>query len=143
MELFWRIAPIPSGRYPGTVIYWPIWATMRSIWIKGLQVGLFRVGWIVYSFIIGTGLYLLFDLVFHLPATYIALGSGIGMMTPTASSYLIGGILGIFFRRKMGDEFWNEYKRIIASGIAIGAGVAIAISLAVAIIIQSIWTIPV
>lgn len=138
VELFWRLAPIPSGRYPGIAIYWDISATMQSIWIRGGSFGLFRPPWILYSFIVGTGLYLALDLL-HCPVSFIALGAGVSTITPVAVTMLIGGLVAKIFSWIMGKEWWEKHKMLIAAGLMVGEGLSITLSVAMALIINSIW----
>jgi len=142
VELFWRIAPIPSGRYPGAVIFWDIDATMRSLWIKGRELpGLFTVDRILYAFVIATALYMVLDFL-HSPITLVALGAGISTITPYAVTYLIGAIIAKILSWRTGKEWWNKHKMLIAAGLLIGEGLAVTLSVAVALIINSIWTLP-
>jgi len=142
MEFFWRLAPIPSARYPATAAYWPVQAVMKSLWIRGVQVGLFRVPWVIGSFITGTGIYLLLDFL-HSPIPYIAIAAGLNTWTPVASTMLIGGILAKIIQHIMGDAWWHENRRILAAGLAIGEGVALGVSVSLSMIINSIWLRPI
>ena len=141
LELFWRMAPIPSGRYPGVQIFWPLSATNTALWIRGGLKGLFRPDWILYSFLLGAGLYLLLDFT-HSPITFIYLATGATVVPPVAISYLIGGIIGLLIKRFKGDAWWEKNKLILAAGLTIGQGIAVTISIAIGLIINSIWTLP-
>ncbi len=142
VQMFWAMAPIPSGRYPGATIYWDIQATMQSLWIKGRTVpGLFRTERIPYALIAGIGLYFLLDLL-HCPVSYVALGAGISMITPVAVTMLVGAIMAKIIAQIQGKEWWNKHKLIVAAGLLVGEGLSVIIAVSVALIINSIWALP-
>ena len=141
LELFWKMAPIPSGRYPGVAIFWPLSAVNTAIWIKGGLKGLFKPTWILYSFLLGGALYLLLDFT-HSPITYIYLASGATTVPPISISFLIGGLIGLIIKRIKGDIWWNKNKLILAAGLIIGQGIAVTLSIAIGLIINSIWMLP-
>jgi len=142
MEFFWRLAPIPSSFYPAAAAYWPIQAISRSIWIRGTEVGLFRVPWIIGSFAGATAVYLALDLL-HCPIPYIAIAAGLSTWTPVAFTSLIGGIIATLIRRITGDAWWHRNRRRLAAGLAVGEGVALAVSVSISMVINSIWTSPI
>jgi len=144
VQLFWSLAPIPSSRYPGTQIYWPIDATQRSLWMKGLAAVAFNPNSIPVAFLVGSCVYLAFNLL-HSPIPFVAIAAGLSTIPPGPVSMLIGAILGkvlcsIF---KLSEEWWNKNKTMIAAGIVLGESVASALGLSIAIIINSIWVLPV
>jgi hypothetical protein len=141
VELFWRLAPIPSGRYPGAQIYWDIWATTTSVWIKGRVTGLFHLDWLFLSFIAGTGIYLALDLL-HVPVSFVSIGVGAGTITPAALSIFIGGCIALILRRIFGKEWYDRHKMLMAAGLLIGEGLAVTLSVAMALIINSVWAMP-
>lgn len=142
LELFWRMGPIPSARYPGAELMWPISATYTSMWIKGLRMGLFDPMWIIYSLFIGTGLYLAIH-VPGLPLSYAGIAAGIGVLPPYSMAFLIGGLISKFLEYKLGKKSWAFYSRLAAGGLAMGESIAITISVALSLIINSIWVLPV
>ena len=141
LELFWRMGPIPSARYPGAQLMWPIDATYTLMWIKGLRMGLYNPMWILYSLIVGTILYMAIHLP-GLPLSYAGIAAGIGVLPPYSIAYLIGGIIGQFMERRLGKEDWRFYSRLAAGGLAMGESIAITISVAVSLIINSMWILP-
>ena len=42
VQLYWTMAPIPSGMYPGARIFWRVRAINTSVWIKGREAGLIQ-----------------------------------------------------------------------------------------------------
>lgn len=142
VQLFWWLAPIPSGRYPGAAIYWDISATMRSLWIKGRELpGLFAIDRLFISFVIGTVLYMILDYL-HSPISFIALGAGMSSITPGVTTWLIGGIIAQIIKRRMGKEWWDEYKMVLAGGLVVGEGLAVTLAVSVSLILASIWGMP-
>jgi hypothetical protein len=142
VQLFWWLAPIPSGRYPGAAIYWDISATMRSLWIKGREVpGLFAVDRLFAAFIIGSALSVAFDYL-HSPISFVAIGSGMNTLTPVVLPWLIGGLIAHIFRRRMGDKWWDEYKMVLAGGLVVGEGLAVTLAVSFSLIAVSIWGLP-
>jgi hypothetical protein len=142
LELFWRMGPIPSARYPSAELTWPISATYQCLWIKGLQMGLFNPLWILYSLIVGTGFYLAIN-VLGLPLSYAGIAAGIGVLPPYSFAYLIGGILSKFLEKRLGRERWDFYSRLVAGGLTMGETIAITISVSIALIINSMWILPI
>jgi hypothetical protein len=141
VEIFWRLAPIPSARYPGVQIFWPIDATYTSLWIKGVERGVFEPLWILYSFLIGTAIYFATSFL-RLPVPYTALVAGAAMAMPYGFGTLVGGLLNKLLEMRLGKEWIARRKFLIAAGLLIGQGIAISISVSIAIIINSIWILP-
>ena len=142
LELFWRMGPIPSARYPGAQLMWPISATYTCMWIKGLRLGMFDPMWIIYSLIVGTGIYLAIH-VPGLPLSYAGIAAGIGVLPPFALAYLIGGIVSKAIEMRIGKERWAFYSRLAAGGLTMGESIAITISVAISLIINSMWVLPI
>ncbi len=141
VQLFWSISPIPSGRYPGITISWDLRAAFTSVWIKGAGGGIFPPMWILFSFLAGSGMYIVLDLV-HSPLSFISLGAGMFTITPIAIAMFTGGLIALVIKKWKGREFWDKYKNLIAAGLGIGEGFAVTISVAMALIINSIWFMP-
>jgi len=143
VQLFWSIAPIPSGRYPATEIFWPINAVNTCLWIRGMRIGLFRVDWLIESFLVGSVLAILFD-VFKLNRILPFIGIVAGSVTtpPFAVTYGIGLLLRIFLQKTIGKQKFEEMRQLIAAGLLMGQGVAIMIGISLILIINSIWFMP-
>jgi hypothetical protein len=138
LQILWSIAPMPSGRYPGTEIYWPIDATFQALWIKGKEVGFFPPSWIGLSFILGTVLYFLQDIL-RLPISFASIAAGCGTLPPYGVSFLLGGFLSLFVQKLLGKEWWSKNKFIISAGLTMGESIAITLSVAISLIINSVW----
>jgi len=144
VQIFWSIAPIPSGRYPGVRIFWDINATMHSLWIRGQLAGLFNPYSVLISFFIGLGLYFGLNFI-HSPITLTALFAGASQITPISVTMLIGAVLAKIFCRvfHVSEEWWNKNKLLIAAGLILGESISVTIGLSISIIINSLWTLPV
>jgi len=138
LQILWSLGPIPSARYPGVQIYWPIDATFQSLWIKGREVGMFPVSWVFFSFVVGLLIFFLIDLL-HLPISFAALAAGSGTLPPYGIAYVLGAIVSLVIEKIIGKEFWRKNKLLIAAGLMMGESIAITISVAVSLIINSIW----
>jgi len=137
-EQFWRIAPIPSSVYPGTLIFWPTEANIQAIWLtRNIQI--FQPALILYSFGIASVLYLLVDF-FHLPLSTIGVVSGLYTPIPTAVTILIGALAGKILERKL--RFWRQYRVTVVAGMSMGQSVALVLGGAIAMIVRSMWTTP-
>lgn len=142
LEAFWKMAPIPSGRYPGAQIFWPIDVSYTCLWIRGQVAGIFNVLWILYSFLVGTAIYAIFFFT-KLPISLTGLAIGAGTSPPFATSYLIGLIIAKFIERIIGKEAWEKYRRMLGAGLIVGESIAVTVSVAISIIINSIWILPI
>jgi len=141
MEMFWRIAPIPSGRYPGAQIFWPIDVSYTCLWIKGTELGIFKPMWILYSFLIGLVLFFIFDFL-PIPFSFTGLAVGAGTAPPFALSYLIGGVIGKLIGLKR-REWWEKHKLLVAAGLVVGESIAATIAVAISLIMNSLWILPI
>lgn len=141
VQLFWTMAPIPSGLYPGARIFWRVRAINTSIWIKGREVGLFNPYWLIGSFIAGVAVYFVAGLTGFL--TSIGLAAGTYTMPHAAVMLLIGLLIKMALSRSKGRAWWNKNYLLIAAGLGIGVSVAVAISVAVSLIVTSIRTLPI
>jgi len=141
VQLFWWLAPIPSGRYPGVAVFWPVDATMQSLWIKGRQTALFPPERIAISFVVGLALYLVLSLA-RSPLSYVSIAAGIGWPTPFAITTAIGAAIAQILTRRMGKDWWDKNKNLLAAGLLIGEGIAVIIAVAVSLILKSISPLP-
>jgi len=141
VEIFWSIAPIPSARYPGASVIWPINVTYDSLWIRGRQLGLFRLDWLLMSLALGIALHFVLDFA-HSPVSFISIAAGTVTYTPYAVTYLIGLIIRFVFWRIAGRDFFESKSKLIAAGLMMGEVIAIAAGIAITLIVTSIWTLP-
>lgn len=137
MQNFWRIAPIPSARYPGVYIYWPVVASFRALWASG-ALKIFDVNSMLYGFLTTSAIYLLVEGL-HLPFSVISAVAGLTTPIPIAVTMLIGAFIGKFISIYRGRDWWNKYRAVIAGGILLGEGIMVVTGAAVAIILAGVW----
>jgi len=142
VQVFWSLAPIPSGRYPGAAIFWPISAITSALWIKGVGLGLFNPMWLLGGFVVGSAIYLAFSFIPAIPISFIAVAAGTGTLTPFAVTYLIGTAIAMTLRRFTGAKWWDEHKTLLSAGMMMGEGIAVSLSICVVLVINSIWVSP-
>jgi len=141
VQIFWSMAPVPSARYPGASMIWPINVTYESLWMKGRQLGLFRFDWLLISIAIGIGLHLVLDFA-RSPISFIAIAAGTVTYPPYAVTYLIGFIIRVVFWRIVGKDFFESKSQLVAAGIMLGEVIAVAAGVAIALVVTSVWVLP-
>ncbi len=141
VQAFWSIAPIPSEAYPWTAADWPVRSLFDLLWIKN-PLSILSPYWILISFIIGVMVALSCS-IFKVPFVLIAFSLGMGQLIPFTVSTFVGGVIGQLLMRKLGKEWWDEYKAVIVAGIGLGEGVVVAISAAIMLIMKAMWISPI
>ncbi|HID90753.1 TPA: hypothetical protein EYP44_02195 [Candidatus Bathyarchaeota archaeon] len=142
LELFWRIAPIPSAMYPGVSAVWPAtFVIPRAMWITGGVATGMAPQLILSSFLLGAIAEITFRLM-HIPFSVIS--SVVGVMTalPVAFTVLLGGIVGRAIAWRLGKEWWQEHRVTIAAGIFLGESVVVALAVAFAMVTRMMWILP-
>ena len=137
-QVLWNVAPIPSTAYPWSAVEWPRSVMYRAIWITRPP-GVFRLDWIMYSALLGLGLYVPMSLL-HLPAPTILISLLLGMSTlpPIVMNMLIGYLIRRILGRTLGKETYDKYKFTIVAGISAGTGLAVTIGISGFLIMRSI-----
>jgi len=141
VQAFWSIGSIPSARYPGASIYWPIRATYDSLWIRGSELGLFRVDWLLGSFAFGVALDFLLNFL-KLPLSFISIAAGTVTYPPVAMTFIIGLAIKFAMWKYSGKEWFEDRKQILSAGLLMGEAMAVTISIAITLIVNSIWVLP-
>ena len=143
VQLFWSMAPIPSGRYPGAQIFWPISAVNDCLWIRGLQRGLFLPEWLAGSFVVGVILATAFELTgVSKVLPFISLVAGTVTYTPYAVTYGIGLAIRLILCKLLGAKWFEERKQMLSAGIMMGYSIAAIVGISITLIINSIWILP-
>ncbi len=140
-QAFWTISPVPSAAYPYAAANWPVQSLFDLLWIKN-PLSIIKPIWVIIPFIIGSIVSLLCA-GFKIPFILIAFSLGITQPIPFTFSILIGGIIGKLLMRKVGKEWWDEYKSVIVAGVLLGEGVIVAISAALMLISKAMWISPI
>jgi len=154
VNLFWSIQPFPSGAYPYTITGWNVDAANFCRFQKWIWTGyLFRADWILGSFIVGSIVYAISDLIFHAPWFLISFLVG-GFWWNPFSTYriptiaysqavLIGSLIGNkVIARILTKEVWNKYRSLIYVGVLLGDGYMGTLSAIIFLIKKSMWLLP-
>ena len=140
VDIFWKLAPIPSTFYPWTVITWPVNAIYTGLWITK-QIFVLNSWLLIVGLIGGIVLSLLEFL--KIPFSLLGFAFGIATPIPTTLTVLAGAIIGRYFIPKIiGRDFWNKYKSVIVGGFAFGEGIIVGVGILIMLIVKSMWTMP-
>ncbi len=143
VSLFWRLNPIPGWAYPYTISAWPVEAMNFWRWQSWLWTGyLFRPTWMYTGFGISTALYLVCDLVLHIPSFPIAMMTGMLMPPWAALAQFAGSLLSIAAGKFIGGGFWEANKGFVVIGMLIGDGLVSTILSVWRLISRSTWLMP-
>jgi hypothetical protein len=140
VNVFWRLAPIPSLIYPGTVTTWPIQNTFQLLFITGSR-EIFQPLWLVYGFIGMSLIYAVLEVV-HLGSLAIGLAAGAAIAPPITITMLISASFGRVLAWIMGEEWWQRNRGVMAAGLILGEGTTLVISVAIALVLKAMWILP-
>lgn len=143
MDSLWRLAPIPSSAYPGSMIYWPLYATNDSLFAtRQIRLDPFLVMVSsAFSFI----LYFAGNFLQRIGIPFSAIALVIGCYTiPTSSiTTFLGSFVGHYgIRRYLGAEHWTAVRGVFAAGIFAGVGVFLGIGVSMTLIAKAAWVWP-
>jgi hypothetical protein len=159
MEIFWRIADIPSATYPYADAILPIYAQNLCIWMTTTTpvinpdptfsiAKIFQPSWMLITFGIFTLIYLGNRLYARVRGegkevlSLIGLAVGMAVPLPFSVSLFIGGLLAMLVRYKWGKEWFDRYRNVMVAGLVVGEGVVIGICAAIAALKNSLISIP-
>jgi len=135
-SIIWSMAPIPSYVFPAAQIYWPLSASFFKLWISG-GVSLINPP-LIFGGAVIIGLLYAFSQLLHVPISVIGVAGGMTTPIPTATTLLIGGLVGRFvFQRVMGRDWWQKYRAVIVAGAGTGIGVGMGLVGGLAIVLRS------
>jgi len=140
LDFFWRMSPIPSEMYPGVMAIWPTQAAIQSLWISR-RPEIFRVDWILISFLVGTALTLVSEFA-NLPISTISIAVGMGGPLPNCLTIFIGAIISKIIARFMGKERFcviGRARSVIVAGLSVGTALPIVIGASISMIMKSTW----
>lgn len=140
VSAFWKVAPIPSGTYPGAAATWPVRAAYQTLWVTRAS-GYFRPLWILYSSVVAALFSIIFHII-HMPISMISIAAGMSTPIPVVITSLIGLITGEFMAKTLSRIWWNDNKVTIAAGLVTGEGIAVALGSAVVMVVKSLWNVP-
>ena len=149
-SFFWHSDPIPSPQFTFAQKFWPVNATMQSMWLTAYRDRensfLFKVMKPDVMVGAGAGSILLFMVmsVFKIPALYFyGFAAGIGGLPHTTIPTFIGAMAGKFyFAKRFGAEKWRSYAPVILAGFSCGMGLIGMTAIALAMISKSVSYLP-
>lgn len=144
LDLFWRIAPIPSSAYPYTLFDWARIAIGDSLLItRSIRIDPFillssaGVGAVVLTAFEAARLYL------GLPLSGPGFVVGVMTLTPYAVAVFASSMISnLALSKALGREKWSEMKPVVAAGLMAGYGIIIGLSIAGLFISKSSWIWP-
>lgn len=139
IDLYWRLAPIPSSAYPNSMVFWPMFATNDALFATR-QIRLDPRMIAITTAI--SALLMLATPVISKAVLPVPLLTGCYVIPPYAISIFIGSLIGHILKRYIGTEKWSEIKGPIAAGILTGAGVFAGISISLLLITRAAWVWP-
>jgi len=143
MDLYWRMAPIPSFVYPFTIVYFPTYAisdclfATRQILIDANMIGFGALtSVLIFAIAEATGKA-------GIGFSAAALIGGFMNLPPYAIMVLISSIIGnLLISRLFGKEWWLRVRGIIVAAFAAGMGIATGLGVSLTFISRSSWIWP-
>ena len=141
MQMFWALAPIPSASYPFLSFQWPITLMFWNLWVTK-SIVMFQPIVIIASFIIGA-LMDIIPAVMHLPFSLIGFVVGASTPMPNSLSMFIGALIGRFMiRRRLGEDWWRNYRYVMLAGVFLGEALMVGISATLMLMSKAAWILP-
>ena len=143
IDLFWRLAPIPSAAYPFTIIYWPTLAMNDALFITRkitVKMPILLLGAIT------SAAALLAEVLLRrrgiiLPA--IAFVMGFFTLPPYTLAIFLGSLIGnLLVRRIVGYKRWMEIRDSLVAGFFAGSSIAIGLGIAATMLSKATWIWP-
>lgn len=149
-QFFWHTSQIPSAQYPFANRFWPLEATMQSIWITANKTGSdnFLLQALRWEVMVGGGVLALalygVASVLGLPLLmYYGLIGGMNARIHEALPMFVGAMLGrYYFARRFGAGRWAMYAPVLLAGFSCGVGLTGMSGIALALIAKSINYLP-
>lgn len=147
---FWHTSPIPSPQFPYAQKFWPLRATMQSLWITSNQQGgqswllqALKPNLMIWSGVATFGIYGLFAALKVPTLFFYGFAGGIGALPHGAIPMFGGALLGrYYFARRFGVEKWSKYAPVLLAGFSCGMGLIGMTSIALALISKSVAYLP-
>ena len=139
VDLFWRLAPIPSTAYPNSMVFWPMYAINDALFATR-QIRLDPV--IIGASMVASIAVMLSSPVISRFVLPVPLLSGLFIIPPYAISIFAGSMIGHLLRRYVGAERWSEVQGPLAAGVLTGAGVFVGVSTSLLLITRAAWIWP-
>jgi hypothetical protein len=144
LDLFWRMAPIPSSIYPFTTIDWARIAIGDSLLVtRQINISLPIILASALFSAISAGLFEVAGRSFGLPLSGPGLVAGFFTLPPYSIAIIIGSIIGnLLLPRIMGRDAWNKLRGTVVGGLVAGYGIAVGFTIALFFVLNSGWVWP-
>jgi len=141
-QMFWSIAPIPSGTYPYSNYFWQIDLMSNLVWFSR-KAEMFRFDWMIMGVIVGLVIYIVLSFL-HLPAPgiMVALAAGMSSPPPFVMNILFGYFIRLIIEKVVGKSIFDNYKFTTIAAINTGTGLAFALDTAAKLIQFGVFTAP-
>jgi hypothetical protein len=138
-SLFWRMAPIPSEVFTMTTKLWPEQIVQQAFTMLNYE-KIYKVPLLATGFGIFAALTVLKSFVAIPYFDVLGLLAGLGIAPHYANALLIGFLLGNYvLRRRLGEEWWNNYRLTFLAGLAAGHGIIAAVIGGIVLISKALW----
>jgi hypothetical protein len=143
MDMFWRMAPIPSEAYPNTLVYWPTTLMSINLWAtRKIQIypALLISGIIIFLILgfLGIGLQRI-----GIPFSLVSIATGTTQLPPGAIMIFIGSVLGNYVLTKlMGKDKWLKIRWLVVAGFSVGISLSTGISISASLVSKATWIWP-
>ena len=149
-QFFWHTSQIPSAQYPFANRFWPMIATMQSIWLTANKAGAsnFLLQALKPEVMVGSGVgaLALFGICSALKVPllmFYGLSGGMQGSMHGAVPTFIGAMLGkYYFSKRFGAGRWQMYAPVLLAGFSCGMGLTGMSGIAIALIAKSINYLP-
>jgi len=143
IDAYWRLAPIPSSAYPGSMIYWPIYATNDALF-STRQIRLDTM-LLLFSSLLSCVFYFVSNILQKIGVPFNAIAFIMGCYTlPTSSIMMfIGSLISHFILTKyFGREKWMAIRGVFSAGLFAGVGIFLGVGIALTLVTKAAWVWP-
>ncbi len=148
-QFMWRLAPIPSVRYPDAERMWPLRALQQTFWITATREGdsPFLRAFDMRKAGLGFGVTLsalVGMTALRMPVTLVyGFAQGMGSLPHYTILALLGALFGRFYmERRLGRATWRRYSVVLLAGWSCGLGLVALGAAALAMITTSVSHMP-
>jgi hypothetical protein len=149
-SFFWKTSPIPAPQFPYAQKFWPMEATMRSIWLTANKHGsanfilqALKLPLICIGGGVGFGTYVLLAITGAPMLLYYGLMAGMAALPHTTIPMFVGAMLGrYYFAKRFGVVKWSMFAPVLLAGFSCGMGLTAMSGVALALIAKSVSYLP-
>ncbi|MEM1515626.1 MAG: hypothetical protein QXL85_07070 [Candidatus Bathyarchaeia archaeon] len=141
MQMFWSLAPIPSSSYPYLSFQWPITLLFWNLWVTK-SIVIFQPMIILFSFFVGAIMDIIPEII-RIPFSPIGFIVGASTPVPSNISSFVGAIVGHYFiRKRLGEEWWKDYRYVVLAGVFLGEALVVGIAATIMLMSKAAWILP-